>query len=78
MDGSNKNDPSQGDVCHSTFLNWRQIFSGALTLVCTAGTFTDKTFSLSLFTSNNPLTHLHSAGEAEIWRVKLRAGWQGE
>lgn len=46
--------------------------------MCMAGTFTDKTFCLSLFTSNNPQTHLHSEGDGEIWRVKSGAGWQRE
>lgn len=41
--------------------------------------FTDKTFCLPLFTSNNPNTsHLHSEGDTEIWWVKLGAGWPGE
>lgn len=60
------------------FLNWRQILSWVLPLMCMAGTFTDKTFCLSLFTSNNPQTHLHSEGDGEIWRVKSGAGWQRE
>lgn len=64
-------------IPYSMFFNWRHIFLEALQW-CVAWTFTDKTFCVSLFTSNNPRTHLHSEGDGAIWQVKLEAVWQGQ